>query len=130
MKCYQVYEQGIDLIHANFSALIYIIYFQGPCKNNEILVLPPKKASPECKRNNCPRNKVSFKGKCVNLNGSEGCPKHLFVQIDSSSLQLNCTFELGTRFTEPEITSNLVDGIGAICLLGGKRTQNETCNPV
>ncbi|XP_070494070.1 uncharacterized protein [Chironomus tepperi] len=114
MKCYQVFEQG-------------------PCKNGEILVLPPKKASPKCIRNTCGGKKVTFKGRCVNLNENLGCPKHLFVQVDPSSLQLNCSFNLGVRFDDETPSAPLdynllsVDDKGSYCLPGGKRSQEEKC---
>lgn len=115
MKCYQVYEQG-------------------PCKNGEVLILPLKKPSPKCMRNQCVGKKVYFKGRCVNLNENGGCPKHLVVQIDSTTLQLTCSINFGTRFGEEETpatplnyTTIAVDDKGSYCLLAGKRSQEEKC---
>lgn len=98
--------------------------------------MQPKKASPKCIRNTCSGKKVLFNRKCVNLNENGGCPKHLIVQIDSTSLQLNCTFNLGNRntFGEEDITATPlnytsvpVDDKGSYCLLGGKRSQEDKC---
>lgn len=101
---------------------------QGPCKNGELLILPPKKSTPICTRTKCSGKQVPFNNKCVNLNENTGCPKHLVVQIDSSTLQLNCTINFGTRFSEDEIPdSTPVDDKGSYCLLAGKRSQQEKC---
>lgn len=87
-------------------------------------------------RNQCIGKKVYFKGRCVNLNENGGCPKHLIVQIDSTSLQLTCTINFGNRndFGEEELTTTPlnytlvpVDDIGSYCLVGGKRSQEEKC---
>lgn len=76
----------------------------GPCRNGEILQLPPNKPSPKCFRNQCLGKKVSLRGKCVNLNENGGaCPHHLVAQVNSTSLQLTCGLNFGTRFGDEEI---------------------------
>ncbi|KAG5670962.1 hypothetical protein PVAND_001191 [Polypedilum vanderplanki] len=119
----------------------YAVYTQGPCKNNEILIMPPKKTIPKCQRNTCVGTKVSFRGRCVTLNTNEGCPStHLFSQVNATSLQLTCAINLGSRFNEngeedeensiPDYNYNefpIDNSIGAVCLLGGKRSQEQKC---
>lgn len=106
-------------------------YIQGPCKNGELLILPPKQVSPKCIKTKCSGKEVPFLGKCVKLNENAGCPKgHLVVQIDSSTLQLNCTINFGSRFGDDEAldyTTVPVDDKGSYCLLAGKRSQEEKC---
>lgn len=95
--------------------------------------LIPKRPSPKCFRNTCPQGKVNFKGKCVALNGSAGCPQHTFVKVNSTDLQLTCSFNLDSRFGEDEVGTPLnitqvpIDEIGAACLFAGKRSQENKC---
>lgn len=78
---------------------------------------------------------VRFRGRCSRLNESGGCPHQLKVQVNATSLQLTCAFNLDNRFEELEtpfvpldFNKLEVDEIGAFCVLGGKRSQDEKCN--
>jgi hypothetical protein len=97
--------------------------------------LPTKKSVPVCQRNRCPENQVYYLNRCARLNENGGCPRHLRLQINATSLDLTCALNLDSRFGEDnavnftieELAILSVDTIGAFCAVGGKRSQEEKC---
>jgi Domain of unknown function (DUF4789) len=110
----------------------YEAYTQGPCRQNEILVLPKGKFVPICQGNSCGVGKVSFNDKCAKIGSYEGCKqspkgaKNHILHVNATTLALNCSFSANVR--GPELI-NEEEGYyeESACFLGGKRSQESTC---
>lgn len=110
----------------------YKAFSQGPCKQNEILVLPKSKSIPVCERNTCDAGKVKFNNKCATLESSDVCKQpskdrvtHR-LYVSATNLQLECSFSTESRGSE------LIDEEEGIyesndCFTGGKRAQENSC---
>jgi hypothetical protein len=99
--------------------------------------LPQKKLVPECQRNRCPENNVFYLNRCARLNENSGCPRHLKLQINATSLDITCALNFESRFgedtgdtvkfTAAELDIIPVDSIGALCVFGSRRHQENSC---
>jgi hypothetical protein len=107
-------------------------YTQGPCKNEEILILPRKKSIPTCIRNNCAKGKVPFNNKCYALRSTDACQqmtgkKIQILQIDQVDLQLKCgNVSIPPRFDETDEDVEKWAG-DKVCFAGSKRAQEGSC---
>lgn len=107
------------------------MYSRGPCRQNEILVMPKTKAVPICERNNCEGERIKFNNVCTTIESHEACKqpakdsKAQRLYVNPTTLQLYCTM-----FTHSRVTIEDTDGYyegGNDCFLGGKRSQEGLC---
>lgn len=114
------------------SLRCYEAFTQGPCNQTSILVLPKGKSVPVCVRNECGAGKVKYNNNCLKVGSYEGCKqavkgaKTFILRVDATTLQLNCSSSLSSRFTEfiSEETGTYEE---VACFLGGKRSQENLC---
>jgi len=111
----------------------YAAYSQGPCRLNEILILPKSKVIPICERNQCGTGKVLYNNICSKLDSHDSCQQpsanvrthRLFV--NATTMELGCSLLLPSR--QPDLVNEdqkLYEGDD--CFLGGKRSQEGVCH--
>ncbi|GAB0086496.1 uncharacterized protein DMENIID0001_078400 [Sergentomyia squamirostris] len=116
------------------TSACYNVYRKGPCKNNEMLILPQGKAVPECVNNPCGEDgMVKFFNNCYELHKPGPCilPQlSNVVSVNVTTLEIQCqklSVDLFNRFSEDEIQQYEVQGEVPACAKGSKRQINGKC---
>ena len=98
--------------------------FLGPCKQNEILVLPKSKRIPICEASRCEIGLVRYNNVCSKLESPTACQlKSHTLHINPTNLQLYCALLTPSRVTTDD--EEVYEGND--CFLGGKRSQDGSC---
>ncbi|XP_055683795.1 uncharacterized protein LOC129790339 [Lutzomyia longipalpis] len=116
------------------NSMCYLVYRQGPCPENQMLILRRGKVMPECTTNPCREDgKVRFQNACYELHTAGPCrlPElSNVVGVNVTTLDIQCqklSVDIPNRFTEDEIKQYEVQGEVPLCAKGSKRQINGTC---